>query len=60
MDEKIVEYTNQIEIKKELLQECVEVIKSTPKTHAYTTYQLSLIEETIKKTVEHFKNHYNL
>lgn len=60
MDEKIGLLAELNDQKTRLVLECIEVVKNTPTTHAYTTYQLSLVEETINRCVKQLKNHFNI
>lgn len=42
-----------------IVQECLRAIDETPRTHAYTTFDLSLVDATIAKSKESIINHFN-
>jgi len=43
-----------------IIQECITAVENTPKHCAYTTYDLTVVDCTIKKSVESIKQHFNL
>ena len=49
-----------IVLKKEIIKECIEVIKNTPTNHAYTTFDSGVIKGTIERTIKHVKEHFGL
>lgn len=60
MDEKLTNLTENSDLRLELLKECIRVIENSPKNHAYTTYDVDLVNFTIKRVLENFKNHFKL
>ena len=43
-----------------LLQEAITVVANTPKHCAFTTFQESIVECTIEKSVETLKKHFDI
>jgi hypothetical protein len=43
-----------------LINECIAVVKNTPKHCAYTTYDLDMVHCTIDKSVEAIKKRFEL
>jgi len=43
-----------------IIKECIDAVKNTDRTHAYTTFDLGLIDGTIEKSVKSIKQHFNL
>ena len=41
-----------------LIQECIDVVATTPTHCAMTPFQLSVVECTIKKSIETLQNHF--
>lgn len=42
-----------------IVQECLNAVEQTERTHAYTTFDLSLINATIARSKESIINHFN-
>lgn len=42
----------------QIINEAVQAVKATDRTHAYTTFQLDLIEHTIAKSVQQLNSHF--
>lgn len=38
-----------------VVAECIDAVKQTPRHHAYTTYDLAMVEATIERSVESIK-----
>ena len=45
---------------KEVINECIEVVKATPKHCAYTTFQENIVDCTVDMSVQSIKQHFNL
>jgi hypothetical protein len=43
-----------------LVQDSIKVVKSTPTTCAYTTYDLNVVECTVNRSVEKLKTHFGV
>jgi hypothetical protein len=42
-----------------IVQECINAVEQTDRTHAYTTFDLSLIDATIARSKKSIINHFN-
>jgi hypothetical protein len=40
-----------------IVKECITAVKNTDRTHAYTTFDKSLIDGTIEKSIKSIKQH---
>lgn len=47
------------EFVQEMLNEVEKIIQETPRDCAHTTYDLGIVECTIKHTLEHFKKNFD-
>jgi hypothetical protein len=45
---------------KEVINECIEVVKTTPKHCAYTSFQENIVDCTVEMSVQSIKQHFNL
>jgi len=43
-----------------MLEECIKAIKNTSRNHALTSYDRSMVDATIEKTVESIREHFKL
>ena len=43
---------------KSVVNECLDVIKKTPTTSAYTTFDMGVVKGTIEKSVDTVKKHF--
>ncbi len=43
-----------------IINECIDAVKSTNKHHAYTTFDLGLVESTIEKSVNAIQERFPL
>ena len=43
-----------------IVRECMDIVKQTPKHCAHTTYDLSIVDCTIEKSVDTMLGHFNL
>lgn len=60
MDEQNAKVEEITALKKEIIKECIEVIRNTPTNHAYTTFDIGIIKGTIERAVKHVKEHFGL
>lgn len=44
----------------QIVRECINIVEKTPRHCAHTTYDLSTVECTIKKSVDSLLEHYSL
>jgi hypothetical protein len=59
MDESVGELTRFNELKRQVIKECIEVVRKTPTQHAYTTYDMGLIQSTIHLSVRELEKMLN-
>ena len=45
---------------KKVINECIEVVNTTPTRCAYTTFDLNTVKCTVIETTNHIKQHFNL
>ena len=45
---------------KEVINECIEVVKTTPMHCAYTSFQENIVKCTVDMSVQSIKQHFNL
>lgn len=43
-----------------IIAECIDAVQNTPLTHAYTTFDLSIIKGTIEKCVDSIKKEFDI
>lgn len=43
-----------------IINECIDAVKNTNKHHAYTTFDLGMVESTIEKSIESIKQRFSL
>jgi hypothetical protein len=43
-----------------IINECIDIVKHTPKHCAFTTYDLGTVDCTIEKSVQSIKQHFNI
>lgn len=43
-----------------IINECIDAVNNTNKHHAYTTFDLGMVESTIEKSVESIKQRFSL
>lgn len=57
---KWVSKENCLEISQFIIEECIKTVERTEKNHAYTTYDVSMVEGTIQRSVKSIKNYFGL
>lgn len=57
---KWISKENCLQMSRLVIEECIKSVENTSKTHAYTSYDVSLIEETIERSVKSIKKHFGL
>jgi len=53
-------HTNHVKFAELIVQACVEAVKDTTTSHAYTTYDKGLVDATITKSVKAIKEQFGM
>ena len=51
---------NLVILSENIVNECIEAVKNTDLRHAYTTYDRSLIEATVERSVQSIKDKFGI
>jgi len=55
-----ISHTNHIKLAELIVETCIEAVKNTNTTHAYTTFDKGLVDATITKSVKAIKEQFGM